>query len=202
MELGCDPSLIDASGRVPYMVTSDKETRATFRRFMGTYPNRFNYVKAAIPSPLTDEIEKQKAEKLAEKRKLQKQAKKEKKAIEKVKQQETKRIQEELQKVEEERRKVEEEKARFLALSDREKVNLNYKARLEICVKYSLFVQRALAAERRLLASVSTAGMVTPVLVRCFMCGSDMSGKVPFEYNTYKFCSPPCLQKHRKLGVN
>lgn len=122
MELGCDPSLCDASGRVPYMVASDKETRATFRRFMGANPNRFDYVKAAIPSPLTEEIEKQKAEKLAEKRKLQKQAKKEKKAVEKVKLEEEKRVQEELLKIQEEKRKIEEEKARFLALSDREKV--------------------------------------------------------------------------------
>lgn len=125
MELGCDPSLFDASGRVPYMVASDKETRATFRRFMGVYPNRFDYVKAAIPSPLTDEIEKQKAEKLAEKRKLQKQAKKEKKAVEKAKLEEEKRMQEELLKIQEEKRKIEEEKARFLALSDREKVTFH-----------------------------------------------------------------------------
>ena len=122
MELGCDPTLNDSSGRVPYMVASDKETRATFRRFMGSYPDRFDYVKAAIPSPLTDDIEKQKAEKLAEKRKLQKQAKKEKKIIEKMKLEEEKRIQGELRKIEEEKRKIEEDKARFVALSDREKV--------------------------------------------------------------------------------
>ena len=122
MELGCDPTLNDSSGRVPYMVASDKETRATFRRFMGSYPDRFDYVKAAIPSPLTDDIEKQKAEKLAEKRKLQKQAKKEKKIIEKMKLEEEKRIQGELRKIEEENRKIEEDKARFVALSDREKV--------------------------------------------------------------------------------
>ena len=122
MELGCDPTLNDSSGRVPYMVASDKETRATFRRFMGSYPDRFDYVKAAIPSPLTDDIEKQKAEKLPEKRKLQKQAKKEKKIIEKMKLEEEKRIQGELRKIEEEKRKIEEDKARFVALSDREKV--------------------------------------------------------------------------------
>ncbi|XP_046452229.1 ankyrin repeat and zinc finger domain-containing protein 1-like [Daphnia pulex] len=181
MELGCDPSLSDASGRVPYMVASDKETRATFRRFMGAYPDRFDFIKAAIPSPLTDEIEKQKADKLAEKRKVQKQAKKEKKSIEKAKMEEEKRVQEELRKVEEEKRKIEEDKARFVALSDREK--------------------RALAAERRLLANASVTGLATPVLVRCFLCGLDISGKVPFEYNNNKFCSPPCLQKHRKLNV-
>ncbi|KAI9554096.1 hypothetical protein GHT06_019368 [Daphnia sinensis] len=166
MDLGCDPSLSDASGRVPYMLASDKETRATFRRFMGAYPDRYDYVKAAIPSPLTEEIEKQKAEKLAEKRKIQKQAKKEKKATEKAKMDEEKRKQEELRLAEEEKRKAEEDRARFLALSDREK--------------------RALAAERRLLANTSTVGLPTPVLVRCLACGVDISGKVPFEYSGNK----------------
>lgn len=122
MDLGCDPSLSDASGRVPYMVASDKETRATFRRFMGANPERYDYVKAVIPSPLTEEIEKQKAEKLAEKRKLQKQARKEKKTTEKAKMDEEKRKQEELRLAEEEKRKAEEDRARFVALSDREKV--------------------------------------------------------------------------------
>ncbi|KAK4008263.1 hypothetical protein OUZ56_013410 [Daphnia magna] len=181
MDLGCDPSLSDASGRVPYMVASDKETRATFRRFMGANPERYDYVKAVIPSPLTEEIEKQKAEKLAEKRKLQKQARKEKKTTEKAKMDEEKRKQEELRLAEEEKRKAEEDRARFVALSDREK--------------------RALAAERRLLANTSTAGLPTPVLVRCLVCGLDISGKVPFEYSGNKFCSPPCLQKHRKLNT-
>lgn len=122
MELGCDPSLIDALGKVPYMLASDKETRETFRRFMGTYPDDFDYSKSAIPSPLTDEIAKQKADKLAEKRKQQKQARKEKKLIEKAKLEDEKLKQQELFKVEEEKRKIQEEKARFLALSDREKV--------------------------------------------------------------------------------
>lgn len=122
MELGCDPSLVDALGRVPYMLATDKETRAVFRRFMGSYPDKFDYSKAAIPSPLTDEIEKQKAERLAEKRKQQKQAKKEKKVIEKARLEDEKRKQEELNRAEEEKRKIEEEKKRFLSLSDREKV--------------------------------------------------------------------------------
>jgi len=190
--MGCDPTLSDVLGRVAYVLAGDKETRLTFRRFMGANPDSFDYVKAQIPSPLTDEIEKQKLEKAAEKRKQQRQAKKERQVLEKARIEEEQvlerarieqeRIRTEQQReIEQQQRKVEEEKKRFLQLSDREK--------------------RALAAERRLLSSLSTSGAATPVLVRCFLCGSDMSGKVPFEYNSSKFCSPPCLQKHRKFNT-
>jgi len=44
MELGCDPGTVDTLGRVPWMV-AEKETRASFRRFMAAYPDRFDYVK-------------------------------------------------------------------------------------------------------------------------------------------------------------
>ena len=71
--MGCDPTLSDVLGRVAYVLAGDKETRLTFRRFMGANPDSFDYVKAQIPSPLTDEIEKQKLEKAAEKRKQQRQ---------------------------------------------------------------------------------------------------------------------------------
>ncbi|XP_044728414.1 ankyrin repeat and zinc finger domain-containing protein 1-like [Chrysoperla carnea] len=71
-----------------------------------------------------------------------------------------------------------EEMKRFAALSDREK--------------------RALAAERRILNSKS--GTVTR---RCFLCGADIAGKVPFEYNDNCFCSMPCLKTHRlQHGLN
>jgi len=181
LELGCDPSLNDTFGRVPYVVASDKETRSTFRRFMGANPDRYDYIKAQIPSPLTEDIQKQKLEKLAEKRKQQRQAKKERQALERAKLEQEKLKIEEQKKEEEEQRKVQEEKQRFLQLSDREK--------------------RALAAERRFLTNLSASGLAAPVLARCFLCGIDMSGKVPFEYTTFKFCTPTCLQKHRKLNI-
>ena len=180
LEVGCDPTLSDALGRVPYVLAVDKETRNAFRRFMGENPERYDYSKSLIPSPLTDDIERQKQERLAEKRKQQKQVRKEKKQQEKIKLEEQKRIEEERRKVEEEQKKVEEEKKRFLQMSDREK--------------------RALAAERRMLNNLSAVGVPSPVLVRCFSCGEDMSGKVPFEYSGNKFCSTQCLQKHRKMN--
>ncbi|XP_030751996.1 ankyrin repeat and zinc finger domain-containing protein 1-like [Sitophilus oryzae] len=64
-----------------------------------------------------------------------------------------------------------EETNRFLNLSDREK--------------------RALAAERRILNAHGK------VISRCFLCGSDMAGRTPFEYLENRFCSIECLKSHR-----
>lgn len=55
----------------------------------------------------------------------------------------------------------------------------------------SLFFQRALAAERRIL---NQSGSVT---ARCFLCATDISGKVPFEYLGNRFCTIECLKAHR-----
>ncbi|KAI5745224.1 hypothetical protein M8J76_009354 [Diaphorina citri] len=93
-----------------------------------------------------------------------------KRALRKVKREKEK----EKKKVEEIVQKERNEKEMFLKLSDREKM--------------------ALAAERRILAA-STSNVV---LARCFQCASDMSGKVPFTYNEYRFCSMGCLKQHRQ----
>ncbi|KAF7987364.1 hypothetical protein HCN44_003126 [Aphidius gifuensis] len=93
--------------------------------------------------------------------------------IERKKQQrKAKRDREKAKKKEFELKKLEEDsKQRFLNLSDREK--------------------RALAAEQR----IRKQGGI--VLTRCFQCASDMTGVVPFEYNSNRFCSMPCLKEHR-----
>lgn len=38
----------DLNGRVPFIVAKDKETRNEFRRFMSSYPARFDYRKAQV----------------------------------------------------------------------------------------------------------------------------------------------------------
>ncbi|XP_017784983.1 PREDICTED: ankyrin repeat and zinc finger domain-containing protein 1-like [Nicrophorus vespilloides] len=63
------------------------------------------------------------------------------------------------------------EQDRFANLSDREK--------------------RALAAERRILSQSGE------VISRCFLCGSNIAGKVPFEYMANRFCTIDCLKAHR-----
>jgi hypothetical protein len=36
------------------------------------------------------------------------------------------------------------------------------------------------------------------IIMRCWMCGLDMSTSIPFEYLDYKFCSSKCLKDHRE----
>ncbi|XP_061186027.1 tRNA endonuclease ANKZF1-like [Saccostrea echinata] len=163
MESGANPAARDKFGQTPYNHGKDKETRNEFRKFMGRYPDRYDYKTAQIPSALTDDMEQERKQKAAERKKLQKKAKQER--------MKEKREEEAVKEAEER------EKKRFLALSDREK--------------------RALAAEKRLLKTIEGTGQKAPVLSRCFQCGVDMTGKVPFEYSDFKFCSPKCLKQHR-----
>eukprot|EP00058_Branchiostoma_floridae_P015203 XP_002600691.1 hypothetical protein BRAFLDRAFT_118554 [Branchiostoma floridae] len=75
------------------------------------------------------------------------------------------------------REKEEAEKTRFASLSDREK--------------------RALAAERRLAQQgQDTTGLSNAN--RCWACGETLFGKVPFEYQDFKFCAMKCLKEHKK----
>eukprot|EP00088_Acartia_fossae_P036290 TRINITY_DN3748_c0_g1_i11.p1 TRINITY_DN3748_c0_g1~~TRINITY_DN3748_c0_g1_i11.p1 ORF type:complete len:689 (-),score=165.42 TRINITY_DN3748_c0_g1_i11:121-2187(-) len=165
LELGCDPSVKDKAGRVPYSLAKDKETRAAFIKSRSLHPDKYDWKKALVPEPLSQEELQQKENKEKEKKKAKQQMRKEKLK---------------LQKEEQKQKKEEaEEKARYLALSDREK--------------------RALAAERRILAASSGENNVakTVVLNRCFLCGQDITGKVPFTYNDNNFCSIACVKKHR-----
>ncbi|XP_076349237.1 tRNA endonuclease ANKZF1-like isoform X2 [Tachypleus tridentatus] len=164
MENGADPNTKDKFGKTPYLMAKDKETRNEFRRFMGNFPDKYNYDKSQIPSPLYEEIEREKLVKLTEKKKEKRKARKE-------------RLKE--KKVAEHRQKAEdEERQRFLSLSDREK--------------------RAFAAEKRISEHLASVGQPPPVFSRCFQCGVDISGKIPFEYNNCLFCSTSCVKTQRK----
>ncbi|CAG0916673.1 unnamed protein product [Notodromas monacha] len=177
LEIGADPCMKDNRDRVPYQVAVDKESRNAFRRFMGTHPERFDWSNARVPSALTDDLEKQQAAKKAERRKAQKEIKKEKDRV--------------LKAEAEARREEEAERLRFLALSEREKVCYSL-ANPGVVTRLG----RALAAERRILAGQQSANK-TPVLVRCHLCGLDISGKVPFVAFDLQFCSPDCVKQFR-----
>ncbi|XP_017788648.1 PREDICTED: protein vms-1-like [Habropoda laboriosa] len=103
LEIGSDPCNKNKKCQTPYAATNDKETRNTFRRFMGANPDKFNYSKSQIPGPLTDEIEQEELEKKRQQRKV-------KREKDKVKRKEF-----ELKKQEEDAKQI------FLNLSDREK---------------------------------------------------------------------------------
>ncbi|XP_051260184.1 ankyrin repeat and zinc finger domain-containing protein 1 isoform X2 [Dicentrarchus labrax] len=84
----------------------------------------------------------------------------------------------------EEKRKQEleaEEKKRFASLTDREK--------------------RALAAEKRLAEQVAATGVDLSNVKRCWLCGESLLGKIPFQYLEYSFCTPRCVQAHRKANT-
>ncbi|XP_043104994.1 LOW QUALITY PROTEIN: ankyrin repeat and zinc finger domain-containing protein 1 [Puntigrus tetrazona] len=160
MDEGSDPANKDKKGQTPFGVAPEKDTRNAFRKYMAEHPHKYDYTKAQVPGPLTEEIESKKAEKKKAQKAARKQKEKEQKEEKLKKQQE------------------EEEKRRFIALSDREK--------------------RALAAERRLAEHMATTGVTLTTIRRCFQCGESLLGKIPFEYLEYSFCSPRCVQAHRK----
>ncbi|KAH9513359.1 Ankyrin repeat and zinc finger domain-containing protein 1 [Bulinus truncatus] len=162
LEAGADPSVRDKSSKTPYIL-GDNKVRNAFRRFMASFPDRYDYVKAQVPGALTADMEIEKKKKAAEKRKAKKKSLNEKQKEKKA---------EEVQLLQEKR-----ERERYLALSDREK--------------------RALAAEKRFLQQNAYQGATLPVLSRCWQCGIDITGKVPFEYADFKFCSTKCLREHR-----
>ncbi|XP_040057135.1 tRNA endonuclease ANKZF1 isoform X2 [Gasterosteus aculeatus] len=150
---GADPACRDNKGQTPYVVCPDKETRNVFRKYMAENPDKYDYIKAQVPAPLTAELESKKTEKKKAQKALKRQREKE-------------------QKEEKRKRELEEEeKKKFASLTDREK--------------------RALAAERRLAEQVAN-------VKRCWMCGESLLGKIPFQYLEYSFCTPRCVQAHRK----
>lgn len=79
LEGGADPCQADSKGKVPYDVAADKAVRDAFRRFMASEPDKWDYIAAGIPSPLTDELEFQQLAKQAEKKARQREKEKERK---------------------------------------------------------------------------------------------------------------------------
>ncbi|XP_069717381.1 tRNA endonuclease ANKZF1 [Phaenicophaeus curvirostris] len=112
LQEGADPALRDEQDRTPYCVSADKPTRNAFRKFMVDHPDKYDYSRAKVPGPLTQEME---AKKL-EKKRAQKAQRKQREQAQR----------EERQRWEQEQ----EEKQRFAALSDREKRALAAERRL------------------------------------------------------------------------
>eukprot|EP00124_Ichthyophonus_hoferi_P002170 Ihof_evm6s137 gene=Ihof_evmTU6s137 len=189
MEVGADPTIRDLRGRVPYLVSKDKDTRDAFRRYMGLRPDQWDYSKAFIPSPLTPEIEagkaereeraKIKAEKLRIKRKKEQEKKKEKKKAEKELQ-----IAEDLKKKEEEKAEAARAaiKNKERTLTDREKRALAAEKR-----------QKVITSQKREQAIKNSLNGRTPPPGGCFNCGRDMKDITPFDRLTYRYCCMECL---------
>lgn len=112
LEAGADPALRDRQERTPYCVSADRVTRNAFRKFMVAHPDKYDYIRAKVPGPLTQEME---AKKL-EKKRAQKAQRKQREQAQREEQQRWAQEQE--------------EKQRFAALSDREKRALAAERRL------------------------------------------------------------------------
>lgn len=63
LEKGLDPCIKDERGRTPYMLAHDKEVRDTFRRFMASNLDKWDWQAAKVPSALTKEMEESQAAK-------------------------------------------------------------------------------------------------------------------------------------------
>lgn len=57
LERGFDPCVIDERGRTPYRLAAEKEVKNTFRRFMASNMDKWDWNAAKVPSPLTKEME-------------------------------------------------------------------------------------------------------------------------------------------------
>ncbi|XP_026707884.1 ankyrin repeat and zinc finger domain-containing protein 1 isoform X2 [Athene cunicularia] len=112
LEAGADPALRNGQDRTPYCVSADKPTRNAFRKFMVDHPDKYDYSRAQVPGPLTQEMEARKLEK----KRAQKAQRKQREQVQR----------EERQRWEQEQG----EKQRFAALSDREKRALAAERRL------------------------------------------------------------------------
>lgn len=63
LEQGLDPCTKDERGQTPYMLASEKEVRNTFRRFMASNLEKWDWHAAKVPSALTKEMEESQAAK-------------------------------------------------------------------------------------------------------------------------------------------
>ncbi|OWK63268.1 Ankyrin repeat and zinc finger domain-containing protein 1 [Lonchura striata] len=168
LEAGADPALRDRQERTPYCVSADRRTRNAFRKFMVEHPDKYDYSRAKVPGPLTQEME---AKKL-EKKRAQKAQRKQR---------------EQAQQEEQHRWEQEQEKKKwFAALSDREKRALAAERRLAAQLQDTSTTLANIRASSALSCS------------RCWLCGESLLGRIPFHYLDFSFCSTTCLQTHRR----
>ncbi|XAR63150.1 hypothetical protein NMG60_11022988 [Bertholletia excelsa] len=214
LELGLDPCVKDERGRTPYMLATEKEVRNTFRRFMASNLDKWDWQAAKVPSALTKEMEESQAAKQAEKdakRKARaKELKKLRKAREKKAQAEaslsqsgpTSTILQSQGVTTNTVSKQQSQSSNGVQMTKEEELKRKQAEERE---------KRAAAAERRIAAaaalntqSTSTApstsqpkGVVTTD-IKCSCCNTSLVGKVPFHRYNYKYCSTSCMHVHRE----
>ncbi|KAK6260792.1 VLRF1/Vms1 - like 1 [Theobroma cacao] len=217
LEEGLDPCIKDQRGRTPYMLANEKEVRNTFRRFMASNLDKWDWNAAKVPSALTKEMEESQASKQAEKDAKRKARAKELKKL----------------------RRAKEKKAQAEAAQSQNTAAISHnRATVPSVVKgQSQTVggswiskeeelkraqavereKRAAAAERRIAEAAAAAardaqGSSTTVGsstsrpksgeagdINCSCCNTSLAGKVPFHRYNYKYCSTSCMHVHREI---
>lgn len=211
LEQGLDPCIKDERGRTPYMVASDKEVRNTFRRFMASNLEKWDWHSANVPSALTKEMEEsqmaRQAEKDAKRKARAKELKKLRKAREKKAQAEAAQLQNVASSSENHRafpnpvRKGQPQSSGGPQLSKEEELKRAQAAERE---------KRAAAAEKRLAAASLKApnSVAAPsnsqmnaagTDINCSCCQVSLAGIVPFHRYNYKYCSTSCMHVHREM---
>ncbi|GMP43020.1 hypothetical protein CsSME_00012551 [Camellia sinensis var. sinensis] len=217
LEQGLDPCSKDERGRTPYMLATEKEVRNTFRRFMASNLDKWDWNAAKVPSALTKELEESQASKQAEKDAKKKARAKELKKLRKARE---KKAQAEAAPPSQSAlttsksqgaspvtgSKGQSQSSSGLRMSKEEELKRAQAAERE---------KRAAAAERRIAAvaalnaqttNTNTApssssqpkGVVTTD-IKCSCCDSSLVGKVPFHRYNYKYCSTSCMHVHREI---
>ncbi|CAH2039366.1 unnamed protein product [Thlaspi arvense] len=181
LEEGMDPCAKDERGRTPYMLANEKEVRNTFRRFMASNLEKWNWHDAKVPSPLTKEMEESQAAKQGEKDAKKKARAKELKKLRKARE---KKAQAEAAQAEKEKPISKVEEVRRAMAAEREK--------------------RAAAAERRMASlniesSSSTTRTMSSSDDVCSYCHVSLAGKVPFHRYNHKYCSTSCMHLHPEI---
>eukprot|EP00033_Pygsuia_biforma_P003965 GCRY01004343.1.p1 GENE.GCRY01004343.1~~GCRY01004343.1.p1 ORF type:complete len:613 (+),score=74.34 GCRY01004343.1:76-1914(+) len=79
LKIGADPCSCNKKNDVPFSLTTSKTTRNAFRRAFAVWPERHDWAKAKVPSPLTSSMEEERKQKERTKKNAQKKKQKEKK---------------------------------------------------------------------------------------------------------------------------
>lgn len=198
LEQGLDPCVKDERGRTPYMLAPDKEVRNTFRRFMASNLDKWDWNAAKVPSALTKEMEESQAAKQAEKDAKRKARAKELKKLRKAKEKKAQAEAAEKQKIASTSATGQSQSKSGVKLSKAEELKRAQDAERE---------KRAAAAERRMAAlkiqasnsttSANNSGLDGDILCSC--CNSSLAGKVPFHRYNYKYCSTSCMHVHKEI---
>ncbi|KAJ1702266.1 hypothetical protein LUZ63_002045 [Rhynchospora breviuscula] len=220
LEQGLNPCIKDERGKTPYMLTTDKEVRNTFRRFMALNIDKWDWHAANVPSALTKEMEESQAAKQAEKDAKRKARAKELKKLKKAKEKEK-----EIEKAKQAQASASQKGSTEVSKgqpscpvpSTKQKQPLNpwkppgllseEERQRQLAEERE---KRAAAAERRLAALKlqGTSQTITPSRsdhsnpesdASCSYCHSSLAGKIPFHRYNYNYCSPTCMHVHGEM---